>query len=271
MGHITGLSLGAGKGSTALSLLLEAEQLPGYIKPDVALFADTQAEPPHVYETLEWLQSRVSWPIIQVSAGDLWTDTWKLINGKTNPLNVNGNGYVDLPVHGSEGGLTPRRCTVDYKVAAIRRGYRQFAEADPPYLQVTQYLGISLDEAHRMKDSRVRYITNVYPLAVLGWRRRDLAAYLDENYPGNPVGRSACFFCPFHSIAEWRDLRRRYPGLYAEALEIDQGLQNMPKGPFSLHRSMGLERAMADADLQGELWPEEPDHFGNECEGLCRV
>ena len=74
-----------------------------------------------------------------------------------------------------------------------------------------------------------------------------------------------------HSIAEWRDIRTKYPGIYSEALDLERALKEMKRGPFYLYKGkygLGLQEAMRRADLQGELWP-EADQFQNECEGHC--
>ena len=55
---IRSLSLGAGVQSTVLALLADRGEY-GLPKPDVAVFADTGWEPPHIYEHLDWLQSAV--------------------------------------------------------------------------------------------------------------------------------------------------------------------------------------------------------------------
>ena len=273
MVEITALSLGLGWGSVGMALMLKDGLLPGCLPPDLAVFADTRAEPPHVYDTLEWIIPRLDYPVRVVSVGDLWTDTWKLINGQgPTRLHPHGSDFVDIPVFG-DSGLLSRQCTSDYKVRLIKRTVRQFAEANPPELRVTQYLGISLDEIIRMKDSQVDYITNRYPLIEHRVNRAAIMAYMKERYPEAPVARSACFFCPFRSIAEWRELRADYPGLYAEAIEMERALRQMKRGPFYLYKGkygLGLETAMATADLQGQLWPES-DQFLNECEGHCGI
>ena len=251
------------------------QDLEGYQRPDVAVFADTKAEPPHVYETLGWLEARVDFPILRRSAGDLWRDTWRglLAIGVETKRRPAGVQNFDLPVFGSDDGLAPRRCTRDYKIDVIKRTIRQFAEADPPHLQVLQYVGISKDESYRIKPSRERYITIDYPLAQEGWTREDCIKWMNLRYPNAPVGRSSCFFCPYHSLDEWRFIRHFYPDLYNEALALEQAFNNVPVGPFSLSRPPGLVQAMAARDMQGEfpLDTDGRDHFGNECEGMCGV
>lgn len=270
--HVTALNLGLGWGSVGMALMIEA----GHIqvrKPDLGVFADTQAEPPHVYETLEWLRPKLSYPILTPSVGDLWTDTWKQIRGTgptpNHPTTIN---YVDIPVFTDEGILT-RQCTSVYKIRVIKRAIRAFAEASPPRLAVRQYLGISLDEASRMNEASEDYITLEYPLIDARINRAAILAWMKEHYPEAPIRRSACFFCPFHSVAEWREIRQLYPGLYDEAVEMERALRQMKRGPFYLYKGrygLGLETAMANADMQGMLWP-ELDQFENECMGHCGV
>ena len=55
---------------------------------------------------------------------------------------------------------------------------------------------------------------------------------------------------------------------------MERAMQTCKNGPYYLYnggrRGLGLEKAMAAADIQGELgW--EPDQFNNECEGHCGV
>ena len=151
--HVTVLSLGAGIQSTALALLLDQEALEGCPKPLWAIFADTKSEPPHVYQTLDWLQERISYPIVRTSWGDLAKNTWKAITGM--PVPERGHhqpGYIDLPVF-SETGIGRRQCTSVYKVRPIKQEIRRLAQSAPPHLTATQYLGISANETRAGQTS----------------------------------------------------------------------------------------------------------------------
>ena len=59
-------------------------------------------------------------------------------------------------------------------------------------IRVTQYLGISLDEAIRMRQAKVAYITNSYPLVEERWGRNECQLYLKRRWPDVKVGRSSC-------------------------------------------------------------------------------
>ena len=273
--HITALSLGAGYGSVGLSLLLEREELPGFSKPDLAVFADTMSEPPHVYDTLEWIKGQVSWPIVTVSLGNLLDNTWKAIRREAIPDRgmKAEKGFMDIPLFGDGGGFTRRQCTTHYKIEPVKKAYYEFTGTRPPALTVTQYLGISTDEASRMKEAKEKFLTNVYPLVKHGVRRSDIVAMMEKDYPEAPIGRSACFFCPYHGMAEWKDIREKYPDLYAESVKMERALIAREGGPFYLYKGkygLGLEASMARADMQGTM-DFEPDQFTNECEGHCGV
>ena len=62
--NVVALSLGGGVQYRVLALLLDRGLLPGYPRPDLAVFADTQWEPRAVYDNIEWLKSQLSYPVI---------------------------------------------------------------------------------------------------------------------------------------------------------------------------------------------------------------
>ena len=68
------LGLGRGVQSTVMALMAETGYL-GMEKPDFAIFADTGWEPPAVYENVEWLKGKLSYPIHVVSNGNIRTNT----------------------------------------------------------------------------------------------------------------------------------------------------------------------------------------------------
>ena len=194
--HVNVLAAGLGIQSTTLALMLDRSMVPDCPKPEYAAFADTLSEPPHVYETLDWLAARLSYPIITISFGDLGANTWKALRGE--PVPERGHqegGYIDLPVF-TETGLAKRQCTASYKLFPIKRLIRRRAGISPPALTATQYLGISSNEIKRAKPSRQQWLSNRYPLVEMGLDREWCKQFLDTEYPGHPVRRSACFFAP---------------------------------------------------------------------------
>ena len=84
------LSLGAGVQSSAMILMADRGDF-GDV-PEHAIFADTQSEPPWVYEHLSWLESEIKHiKIHRVTAGSLENDVLKSRDGplcSTSPCDV---------------------------------------------------------------------------------------------------------------------------------------------------------------------------------------
>lgn len=267
--QVTVLSLGGGVQSTALAVMLE-DGMEGYPKPDFAVFADTQSEPPNVYETLDVLGGLLSYPIYRPTLGNLGADTWATLRGEAVPhrYHTGGSKDHDLPLIGDVG-LLPRQCTGAYKVDVVKREIRKVANAHWSSLKVREYIGISYDEVQRMRNSDVKYIYLDYPLAYSRITRNDCKQYLDDR--NIPVGRSACYFCPFHSIDEWRNIREKYPDLYKDAVNMDAALMDAKKGSLAgrAGKIRGLTKVMELADAQSNMF--DKDQWGGECGGHCGV
>lgn len=265
------LSLGAGVQSSAL-LVLSILELQGCPRADAAIFADTQDEPSWVYEHLNVLEhwsERRGVPVYRVTAGSL--------SGQIEPFKRGlAKRWVAIPAWTeTEGKAAPlwRQCTRDYKVRPIHRKVRDLLGAGSRGKigrRVTCLLGISRDEAHRMRESEVKWITHQYPLVDAGLTRAGCVKVLQENHV--PVPRkSACVFCPYHSEAYWTTLKLHHPQEWEKVCAPDETIRNMTKAgverPVYLHKSLKPMREFAPGN-RAQLAPEG---FGNECEGLCGV
>ena len=114
-----------------------------------------------------------------------------------------------------------RWSTRDYKITPILRHYRSLDS------HINQYLGIAWDEIHRMKDSRVDYVTNLYPLIDRRFTRADCVAIIEE--AGLPIPqRSSCYFCPFNSVDRWRWLYETHPNLFNKAIALEERSKHFP-------------------------------------------
>src|SRR5262249_55404342 len=141
-------------------------------------------------------------------------------------------------------GIIRRQCTREYKIDPINRKVRELLGGKTRGKQVDQWLGISLDEVVRMRDSRVSYIRLGYPLIERRMRRYDCVRWLEAHgYPVPP--KSACIGCPFHSDAQWRYLKKHSPKEWVEAVAFDEAIRNGNvrlgkaglRGKAYLHRS----------------------------------
>lgn len=119
-----------------------------------------------------------------------------------------------------------------------------------------QWIGFSVDEIERVSPSRVPYATSRYPLLEDGFEfsRDDCHTYLAERGWGDTV-KSACIGCPFHDNTEWRRIRDNYPDEWADAIEVDEKIRNMPGSTHVayLHKDrVPLAEANLDSDSGGE-------------------
>lgn len=255
------ISLGAGVQSSTMALMAACGEIEPM--PQCAIFADTQDEPASVYEWLTWLEKQLPFPVVRVSIGKLsMAATSVRTSGNT------GKGYLkpQLPVFFSGGaGLAGRQCTMDFKIVPIQR-YTKLIRGGA---RVSQWLGISTDEAHRMKPSREDWCDNRYPLIERDMTRLHCLEWMErKGYPRPP--RSSCVFCPYHSNAEWRRLRDDEPEAFSEAIRFEQRYQEAAaqttyKATPFLHRSCV---PLAQVDFTDRA---DNDLFGEECEGMCGV
>ena len=116
---LTVLSLGGGVQSSVMALMAGEGAFDRV--PDCAIFADTRWEPPSVYEHIEWLRDRLSFPLHVVDNGRSLREDVKALTNHSGSTN-----YVDIPVYlkgrGGEGdGIGRRQCTYNYKIRPIRR------------------------------------------------------------------------------------------------------------------------------------------------------
>ena len=269
------LSLGAGVQSTVLALMAERGEY-GLEKPDVAIFADTGWEPPHVYEHLDWLAEQLSFEVVRVKSGNIRDN---ILQG-TSP---DGNNYLGIPAFLVNGdgtrAVAARQCTTKYKVRPINQYLRKrlgFAPGRraPKHIQVEIWMGISADEVMRQKQSREEWATNRYPLIELGFSRAQLLNWFNENYPDRYLPRSSCIGCPYKSDGEWKWLRSNNPEAFQDAVFVDRALRDEPivrnaitrKGSAFLHKSrVPLAEVNFDAAKDYDALMIE------ECEGLCGI
>lgn len=260
------LSLGAGVQSSTLALMAAAGEITPM--PTCAIFADTQAEPASVYEYLAYLAPKLPFPVIIVTAGNLADDFLAAIR---DPKGRCGQPPFYVWNEGKQMEATIwRQCTKEYKLNPIRKKVREISDGGP----VEQWIGISLDEAHRMKPSGVKYITNRYPLIDKRMSRHDCELWLSRRgFKRAP--KSACRMCPYISNARLRKMRDEEPEEWKKLVEYDHAMRAAQKdtingakitGTLYVHRScVPIDEVDLTTDFdrgQGEL-------FGNECEGMC--
>lgn len=254
------LSLGAGVQSSTLALMIAR----GDLEPvDAAIFADTGWEPKAVYDWLDWLETQLPYPVLRVSAGNIRSDTI----AKTNST---GQRFASIPwftvsAHGKKG-MGRRQCTKEYKLRPLQKKVVELMGGLRPKGGCTMLVGISKDEAWRMKPSRVQYIVNEWPLINKEMTRQDCLRWMEERQQPKPP-KSSCIGCPFHDDTQWRALT---PEEFADAVLVDRAIRKQPgmRSEQYMHRSLKpLDQVdLLTAEDRGQL-----NLFLNECEGMCGV
>lgn len=260
-----------------MALMAAKGLLPDSDKVKGAIFADTGDEPASVYKWLDWLEAQLPFPVYRVQRGVISKDSLVVHTSKRT-----GRTYIKslipaftLQPDGKKG-LLGRKCTADYKVKEIIKKAREVGniKRGQKTIGVVQWIGISIDEAHRMKPSHVKWAKNRWPLIDAEMSRRHCLDWMKANgYPEPP--RSACVYCPFHSDAEWRRLKTQEPHEFARAVQFERDLQHAASQQIALTGKPFLTRRCVPLDTidfsENQPGYQQLSMFGNDCEGLCGV
>lgn len=197
------VSYGGGINSTALVIFLINNKFPL----DYVVFADTGDEMPETYEYLNHMENfctkhNIPFQIVRVRKKDSLSD--RCLRRRVIPSQM------------------WRWCTRDMKVIPIHAFYRSLKS------HIFQYMGIDYGEVHRMKDPKVDYVTNVYPLIDYKIGRDGCIDIIKKANMPIPV-KSGCFFCPFNNLQRWQEVYEKHPDLYKFAMKIEENGKHMPK------------------------------------------
>ena len=262
------IALGMGMQSTALYLMSSMRQ---FERADVAIFSDPMSEHPETYKLVDWL---LKWEKecadaipIHIVKKDLYDDIVTPIK----KMKTGYDKYACIPSftknENGETGISRRQCTYDYKIAPLHKKVRQLMglKSGERLIPYELWLGITIDEAQRMKDNRDKKIKNYYPFIEMMMSRSDCMNYMRDNGFPIPV-KSACVFCPYHSDSFWLELKKENGTAWKTALKVDKIIRSREnttiKDKMYLHPScVPLEDVYLKED--------QLDMFGNECEGHC--
>lgn len=253
------LSLGAGVQSSAMLLMAVKGFIP---KPDYVIFSDTQYEPEWTYKYLDYLKSVCDLRIITVTAGSI----------KKDALDLKKHRFASMPLHvmGKDGkrSILRRQCTNEYKIRPIRKEIRRLVDNKINDYKIKLWIGITTDEASRMKPSQVNYIENVYPLIDLMFNRNDCKNWLkDNNYRVPP--KSSCLCCPFHDNHYWRALKVVAPNEFEDTVRFDGAIRKLIKR-FNVKEDAYLHPSLEPLE-KVDLLEDQIEMFENECFGFCNT
>ncbi|MEX2599301.1 MAG: hypothetical protein WD533_06560 [Dehalococcoidia bacterium] len=256
------LSFGVGVQSWTLAAMMALGELE---LADYTVFADTKHESVGTYQHLmkwtPWLEERGHKVIVVES-------------DRTEVVREDWSDSVLIPaftVDSEDGshGIIKRQCTHDWKIMPIRRFVRTLLPAPPAPGSVVSIQGISWDEARRMRESDVAYITHEYPLVDLRMTRSDCILWLVSHGLDVPP-KSGCVFCPYTSIGRWKARKRAGGEDWRHAVEVDSAIRSKrPKAALFVHpyrkalaEAVEIPEDHGAAQLALELDPEAPCDSG---------
>ena len=258
------ISLGLGVQSTAVYLMSSMGILP---RADVAIFADPQAEHQKTYDVLKWLQK---WKTENNGIEIVVNKDRNLLRDILKKTNSKGNRWASIPAFGGSGGMVRRQCTAEYKIVPVQQSTRKLLglKKRQRMKPTEMWLGISLDEIQRMKESQMYNITYFYPLIYMGMSRKDCIKFFKDNNFPIPV-KSSCVFCPFHSNKFWKEIKEENGAAWKTSVKVDETIRDSSQrgleDPLYLHRSLIPLKDIDFEDRQESLFAD--DLF--DCEGHC--
>jgi len=281
------LSLGAGTQSSTLALMIEHGLIEGI---SCAIFADTKSESAETYEWLEWLKSKLSYPVYTVSAGSLeWHTIWRLNNlpfieeSLSIPFYVKKTGKFANDKR--KIGMLPRQCSYQYKLIPINKrirqvlGIKKYKKMNKRIIgdHIELLLGLSYDELLRVKkvNKKNKYIKNIFPLVDLKMTRQDCIDWIKKNY-NKTAPRSSCVFCPYHSDKGWLKLKKN-PKEWQRIIKFDKTLRDpkdrgFGKMKYNFKDNIYLHRSCKPLEEVKFKDGDEPSELTNACEeGYCGI
>lgn len=262
-------SYGGGVQSTA-ALVLAGR---GEVSYDAFLFCNVGDDSEHP-ATLEYVRD-VAYPYAEKHGIHLETlhkvkrdGTSETLWGR---LMKEGSRSLPIPVRMSNGAPGTRSCTAEFKIKQVAKWLRQHgATAEEP---AVTGLGISVDELQRARsDSGFPYQLLEYPLLTLGLTRQDCIRLIEsEGIPVPP--KSACFFCPFHRMQTWMEMKRDEPDLFDKSVELERTLNERrdelgKDHVFLTRKNMPLDKAVGEGIQNAFDFEEGPESCD---EGVCFV
>lgn len=222
--------------------------------PALAVFADTGDEPSEVYEWLEKLTGLLPFPV-KVSQYCRLSD------------HLRDSGHTEIPAFfkkpdGSVA-IGKRQCTRDWKLREINKAVRAFtgtAKQSVPAGSFVQWIGISLDEVSRAKDSREPHTIHRFPLLEKRMTRHDCLKWLQSRNLHPP--KSACVYCPFRSEDQWRASKQKGGDEWRLIVKVSDALA--VNGEYLTAECLPIE----DVDFSSEEDRGQLNLFNNECEGV---
>jgi hypothetical protein len=236
------LSYGGGKQTVALITLILEGKLP---KPDLIVMADTSRE---VSTTFDYLNAIVQHALktigLQVEICGHEYANWDIIKGDGEamllPAFTRQNGNV---------GKMPTFCSDEWKQRPIRRWLKERGITDTDV-----WLGISLDEAERMKSSGLNWYRHIYPLIELVPMHRSQCVMQIQKYGWPIPHKSRCWMCPNQSPEAWKQMKHLNDGDFEKAVNLENEIRQKDKDIYFHPLAIPLNEAVEQSELQSDMF-----------------
>ena len=268
------ISLGAGVQSSTMALMASVGEITPM--PDFAIFADTQDEPKKVYDWLAYLTPLLSFPVHTVTAGKLSEASLTMREARPEYSRTN-IPFFTKNSDGSLGMVQHRSCTKLFKIDPIHRFLKKECKVGTKSKinkkRIVQWIGISIDEFQRAKESKNWWLIHRWPLIELRYSRRDCLNWMSEHGYETPP-RSACVFCPYRDNKGWRSLKRDSPDDFEKAVQFELATQKSKEGTGGNDSVPYIHRKripLSQVDFRNDFDKGQLPLWDDECEGMCGV
>lgn len=217
-------SCGGGTQSGAIATLIRLGQLP---KPDLAFMTDTGRE-----RTSTWhFVDRFIRPSLETVGVDL-TIVQATEFARIDVILENTTllpGYTTQS--GALGKLRPF-CSGKWKQDVGERWMRAQG-----ITHACNWIGISVDEATRVRSKHRAWLDLFYPLiSRVPMRRHQCVQLIKDQGWTDPIPHSSCWCCPNHSDAEWIDMKLNWPEDFQQACDLEAEIR-LSDPHFYMHPS----------------------------------
>lgn len=210
------VSFSGGKDSTAM--LLRMIELGEHI--DEVICCDTTKEFPAMYRHIEKVKkvvedARIKFTIVKAEHDfDYYMLDQKIKRRNPEFAHLTGNSWPSMRI---------RWCTRLLKLTPIDN---HFKELNKLY-NVIHVKGLAADEEYRLERKNNKQTNHRHPLVEWGWTEADCLKYCYErgyDWEGlyEMFDGVSCFCCPMQPVGELRKLRKHFPELWNEMLEMDK-------------------------------------------------
>ena len=207
-------SCGGGTQSAAIAALI----CRGDLRPDISVIVDTEREVEQTwlyYETVLVPELAKAGVVLhRVPKSDY--ATVDLYGG------ANGDKLLIPALLDGGAGKLPTYCSNEWKARVVQRFCN---DRFPGEIGFDIWLGISRDEAHRMKrgSGKWQYKHPLIDDDRFLSRRGCISLVKNMGWPEPP--RSRCWMCPNQGASEWKELKENWPADYAMAVAFEKEIQ----------------------------------------------